>query len=80
MHSFAFREEVHDYSFLNTTYPWEIFHSPSFSELGNKKYQKEKALLVEDEAFDDSFYEPGLGMIHQISHYKLKESKNILVK
>ena len=64
MHSNAFREEVQDYSFPNSTYPWEVVHSPSFSELGNKEFKKERALLIEDEVIDDSFFEPGLGMIH----------------
>ena len=64
MHSFAFREEVQEYSFPNSSYPWEVVHTPSFSDLGNKKFQKERALLIEDEALDEAFFEPSLGMIH----------------
>ena len=62
MHSSAFRDKIDNYHLPNTSYPWEILHSTSFSELGGNKFKNDRAILLEDEAVDNSFFEHDIGM------------------
>ena len=65
MHSSEFRDKVEDYTFPNTTYPWEIYEG-TFRQLGDASYTRDRALLLEnDKTFaDDMFYDPVLSMLN----------------
>ena len=60
VHKSEFRDEVEEYSFPNTTYPWE-FYRGSFAELGDKSYHKNRVLLSEEHDLDDSFFDSNFG-------------------
>ena len=60
IHSLEFKKGLDDYTFLNTSYPWEVF-TGSFYELGNQKFHHNRALLLEDEQYDRSLFESDLG-------------------
>ena len=60
VHKSEFRDEVEEYSFPNTTYPWE-FYRGSFEELGNKSYHENRVLLSEEHELDDSFFDASFG-------------------
>ena len=65
VHSSEFRDTVEDYTFPNTTYPWEIYEG-TFRQLGDASYPRDRALLLEnDKTFaDDMFYDPALGILN----------------
>ena len=70
VHSSEFREKVEDYTFPNTTYPWEIYEG-TFRQLGDASYQHDRALLLENDKIfaDEIFYDPKLGMLNKcLSH------------
>ena len=76
VHSSEFREKVEDYTFPNTTYPWEIYEG-TFRQLGEASYQRDRALLLEnDKTFaDEIFYDPVLGMLYMyLAHFILVQS------
>merc|ERR1711963_1018305 len=56
VHISEFRDEVEDYTFPNTTYPWEFFRG-SFAELGDESYQRNRVLISEEQDVDDSFFD-----------------------
>ena len=60
VHISEFRDEVEEYTFPNTTYPWEFFRG-SFEELGDKSYHKNRVLISEEREIDDSLFESSLG-------------------
>ena len=60
VHKSEFRDEVEEYFFPNTTYPWE-FYRGSFAELGDKSYNKNRVFLSEEHDLDDSFFESDFG-------------------
>ena len=65
MHSSEFRDKVEDYTFPNTTYPWEIYEG-TFHQLGGASSSRGRALLLENDKIfaDDMFYDPVLGMLN----------------
>ena len=60
VHVSEFRDEVEEYTFPNTTYPWEFFRG-SFAELGDESYHKNRVLLSEEREIDDTLFESSLG-------------------
>ena len=64
IHSYEFRGKLNDNVFSNTTYPWEIYQG-TFHQLGDAYYERNRALLFENEQpfADDTFYDPALCMI-----------------
>ena len=70
VHLSEFRDEVDEYSFPNTSYPWEFFRR-SFTELGEPSFQENRALLIEEDDMDDSFFDPNFGKLS-------KDNENIL--
>ena len=65
MHSSEFRDKVEDYTFPNTTYPWEIYEG-TFHQLADASYSRDRALLLENDKIfaDDMFYDHVLGMLN----------------
>ena len=63
VHISEFRDEVEEYTFPNTTYPWEFFRG-SFAELGDESYNKNRVLLSEEREIDDSLFDSSLGKSH----------------
>ena len=69
VHSSAFRGKLDNYTFLNTSFPWEIYEG-TFCQLGDASYKRNRALLLENEQpfVDDTFFHHTLGiMIRLIS-------------
>ena len=65
VHSSEFRDKVEDYTFPNTTYPWEIYEG-TFHQLADASYSRDRALLLENDKIfaDDMFYDHVLGMLN----------------
>ena len=63
VHSSEFRGKLDNYTFVNTTYPWEIYEG-TFRQLGDPIYHRDRALLLEHEEpfFVETFYDTELGM------------------